>query len=295
MIPAATRTIEMALWSETHLSGSSAGRQLAIGTRNRSMKMATRSILIGLMMLLFAGASSGQDSLSHGAVFPGGITVEYGLGKYSVRDEYISGEKYSGTLPSLQVKWSRFHDTYGYYFGLEYRNSARIENYNVSADITQVSLSQGYLYPLTKTSLFSRDVYLLLGPSMEFYFFRNEQNIAVQGFDYSQSLAALLSLGATSEIVYPIRRRFQAEGSLRLSILSMGVRMVDEEEDDESPVRLLTLLSGTNASLRLGVRYHLLSSLSSKLSYRFDVTRISSWDPLLSASDNVLLGLTYEF
>ena len=247
------------------------------------------------LLLLFAGNSFAQDSLSHQTVFPKGISVEYGLGNYSVRDEYISKEKYSGTLPHFQVNWSRFHNKYGYYLGLEYRSSSKIKNYNVSADIYQFSLNQGFLYPLPKMSLFNRDVYAFLGPSTELYFFYNNQNIAISGFDYAQSFAILFSLGVSSEFIVPIIQRLQAESSIYLSVLSMGFRMVDQEEEDESPAKLLTLLSGTNASVRLGIRYNLLGNFSLKLAYRLHVTRISSWDPLLSASDNLIVTLAYKF
>jgi len=251
--------------------------------------------LISLTILLFAGNSFAQDSLSHRAVFPRGISVEYGLGNYSVRDEYISKEKYSGTLPSFTASWSRFHNKYGYYLSLEYGSSSTIKNYNVSTDIYQFALNQGFLYPLPAMSLFTRDVYAFLGPSTELYFFYNKQNIAVSGFDYAQSLAALFSLGVNAEIIYPIRNNLQAESSLSLSMLSLGFRMVDSEEEDVSPVKLLTLLSGTNAWFRLGIRYHLIDNFSLKLGYKLHLTRISSWDPLLSASDNLIVTVAYKF
>ena len=124
---------------------------------------------------LFSAVNSfSQDSENHQTVFPKGISVEYGLGNYSVRDEYISKEKYSGTLPSFRVSWSRFHNKYGYYLSLEYANSSNIKNYNVSTDIYQFALNQGFLYPLPKMSLFNRDVNAFLGPSTELFFFYNK-------------------------------------------------------------------------------------------------------------------------
>ena len=71
--------------------------------------------------------------------------------------------------------------------------------------------------------------------------------------------------------------------------------MVDNEEDDQSAVKFLTLFSGLNSSFDLGVRYYLLDRLSVKLAYKFELTRFSAWDPLLSASDNLIIGLTYSF
>ena len=71
--------------------------------------------------------------------------------------------------------------------------------------------------------------------------------------------------------------------------------MVDMEENDESLAKVLTLFSGIKGSFRFGIRYHLLNNLSMKASYLLDVTRISSWDPLYAASDNLIFTLTYGF
>jgi hypothetical protein len=71
--------------------------------------------------------------------------------------------------------------------------------------------------------------------------------------------------------------------------------MVDLEETDESPVKILTLISANNVVFTLGPRYYLFDNLSLKAAYLFHLTRISSWEPLHSASDNLILTLTYGF
>ena len=67
------------------------------------------------------------------------------------------------------------------------------------------------------------------------------------------------------------------------------------EEEDVSPAKLLTLFSGTNVSFRLGIRYNLVGNFSLKLAYRLHITRIGSWDPLLSVSDNFITCVTHKF
>lgn len=258
------------------------------------MKMTSRVVPILVAFSLFVRSALGQDSSVHKTIFPRGITVQYGLGNYSVRDEYISKEKYSGQLPHFEMNWSRYHRNYGYCLDFIYGSSSRLKNYNVSTNIYEFALHQGFLYPLPKMSLFKRGVYTFFGPSTELYFFYNNQNIAVSGFDYAQSFAALFSLGVQSEIIYPIWHGFQTEFSLRLNVLSLGFRMVDTEEKDVSLVKLLNAYSGAHASLRLGARYHLLGNLSIKIAYLLQVTRIRAWDPLVSASNQFVMGITYK-
>lgn len=258
------------------------------------MKTKTQ-IIISTIALFLAIESPGQDTVNFKTVFPSGISIEYGIGSYSVKDEYISKEKYSGTLPYYSFGWARKHNNYVYRLEMAYRNSNEINNYNVSTDITRFTLNQGFLYPLKKKSLFKKDLFIWLGPSTEFFFYYSKPDIAVSGFDYAQSLAGLFALGFNADAIYPLKRNFQLEFSLSLTALSLGWRMVDTEEDDQSPVKLLTLFSGLNSSFDLGARYYLFNRLSVKLAYKFELARISAWDPLLSASDNLIIGLTYKF
>ena len=252
-------------------------------------------IIISAITLLIAVESPGQDTLNFKTVFPSGISIEYGIGSYSVKDEYISKEKYSGTLPYYSFGWARKHNKYVYRLEMAYRNSNNINNYNVSTNINQLTLNQGFLYPLKKMTLFKNDLFIWLGPSTEFFFYYSKPNIAVSGFDYAQSFAGLFALGFNADVIYPFKHNFQLESSLSLTVLSLGFRMVDSEEDDQSLVKPLTLFSGLNSSFDLGARYYLFNRLSVKLAYKFELTRISAWDPLLSASDNLIIGLTYKF
>jgi hypothetical protein len=257
--------------------------------------MPFKHTFLTLSILMSIGNLPGQDSLNRQISFPSGIAIEYGLGSYSVKDEYISKEKYSGTLPYYSLSWMQHHDRYVFRLDMTYRNSGEIENYNVSTTITQFTLRQGFLYSLKNISLLQKELHIWFGPSTEFYFFYNDQNIAVAGFDYAQSFASLFSLGLDLYGIYPLWNQLQLESSLNFTVLSLGLRLVDTNEDEQSPVKLLTLFSGVNAGFDLGARYYFLHRLSVNLAYKFELTRISAWEPLLSASDNVIIGLTYSF
>ena len=268
---------------------------ILIRKKGEIMKYLTICYLSLAFTLLISKNLPGQDSLSQKSIFPEGIIVEYGIGSYAVTDEYISTEKYYGSLPSYGIAWYNQHSNYVYHLKLDFRNSSEIKNNNVSADIYQFTLNQGFSYALPKFTLFDNDAYFYLGPSTELFFYYNEQNIAVSGFDYSQSFAMLISGGINSQIFYKLFDKLNLEGSLDFNILSFGFRMVDDEETDESPVKILTLISANNVVFTFGPRYNLLDNLSIKAEYLFHLTRIDSWEPLLSASDNVVFTLTYGF
>jgi len=254
-------------------------------------------LLIVLIILTVAKPVNltAQEFNAYEKEFPQGLTLEYGIGNYAVTDEYISKEKYTGTLPYYKLSWSSQHSGYIYQISMQYSYSSSIKNYNVSTDINQFRLNQGFNYLLSDFTLFNNNASIYLGPTMELLFFFNRQNIAVSGFDYAQSMAFLISGGISSRIFYEIGSYIYLEGSLNLSMLSLGFRMVDLEEDDQSPVKILTFLSGTDFGFKIGPRYYIKENLSLSAAYYFQLIRISSWEPLRSASDNITLSVTYGF
>jgi hypothetical protein len=245
--------------------------------------------------LLLTTRISGQDSRSSGDIYPEGITFSYGTGLYSIKDKYISDEKYSGILPYYSVGWARNHNKYVYRLDIAIRTSDKIKNYTVPTEITRFVLSQGFLYPLKNMSLFNNDLRIWIGPSTEFYVLYNKPDIAVSGFDYAQSYAGLISLGFNADVIYPLNQRLHVESSLGLTLLSLGLRMVDNEEDERSPFKPLTCFSGLNSSYNLRIMYYLSSQLSILMAYRFEFVRIAGWEKLISASDNILIGFNYKF
>ncbi|MBN1782429.1 hypothetical protein JW948_14940 [bacterium] len=258
------------------------------------MKRSFLWIAVLTAALSSAGSIAGDTDISS-PLFPDGITLGYGAGLAAVKDEYISKEKYSGGLPVFQAQFARQHDPYIYFTGLSFRSAADLKNHHVSTKIIEFTLNQGFLYPLRDYRLFSRQVHVYMGPMTELFAFVNDQEVAVRGFDYSLSVAALISLGLNTVFVCPLSKRFHAEGGLEFGILSLGLRMVDLEETDVSPVKLLTLFSGTNGTVSLGVRYFISGRLSAKADYMFGLTRISAWDPLLIAHDTIQCAATFHF
>ena len=239
----------------------------------------------------------GQDSTTHRTVFPCGISIQAGIAHFAIRDEHISGEKYAGPSSSISLLWSWFHETYGFQIGITYEKAPRIKNYNVSAEVTQGTLTLATLYPIGKGDLFGNDVFAYIGPSAEAFVYYWRQNIA-QNTDASpdvyQSGAWLLSLGARVEVILPFRGGLQLEGALQASLLSIGGG-TGSGTNNSTPITLLTALAGVRGTGEIDLRYYLLASVSVAAGYRLEVTRIDSWNYILASSDNAFASLEYHF
>jgi len=257
--------------------------------------MNRRTGIVLCTLFAFSCSLAGQSGSSESIVYPGGISLQYGLGSYALKDNYISPERYEGVLPFYAFGWIRSHEKYVYKLSFALGQSDDIKNYNVSTRILRFKLSQGFLYPLKPVSVIKQELGLWIGPTTDVFYFENNPEIAVSGFDYTNSYALLLSLGFRGDAIYPVSNRLSIETSLQFPFLSLGTRTVDNEEDEQAGAKPLTLASGFDASFDLGISYKLHHRFSLGLSYRFELTRITAWENILSASNTAVIGLKFNF
>lgn len=256
-----------------------------------------RRIILVCSLCVFGTLSLAQDASSPEFTLGEGLTIHAGLGYVAVRDEFISAEKYSGDFPYVALSWSRFHHTYGYRLGLQYQSTTRLKNYNISAEVSRFSLHLDYLYPVGSIPLLSKSIFFYLGPSSELFIHFRRQNIAGSGVSIlnAYSFSSLISGGLKSEAFYPVNPAIQLEASARMSLVSLGGRMLNPNKSEESFVKLLSFLSGVNAIGEMKIRYSFTDSFSGTIGYRLEVTRISAWDYFLSSSDTFIVTIGYDF
>lgn len=252
------------------------------------------SLLLFLFPILAPFQSAqGQGPPTHRGVFPTGASFSWGVGLVSLRDEYISPERYSGGLPAVTAEWARFHERNGFRAEFDLATSSEVRNHSVSTAFTDFGLDLDFLYPAGSVSVGSRAVYLFMGPSTGVAVQVNDQQIASQGMEVALSFATLFSLGVVGDVVFPVTTRFSALGSLRVALLSACIRMVDlMEDDEESPFKLLGPLSASRAVGSAGLRYRALDWVSLGIGYEGRLLRVTPWDPMISQRDHLTLTLT---
>lgn len=260
-----------------------------------------RTIKIFLLFALVFQLNSyaQQKDFAHKNVYPRGLTIDYGAGRFAVQDDFFSRERYSGTMPYFKIGWSRFHGDRAFQLSLKYGSSSQIKNHEMATNVLHFSLAWDYLYPVGTFSLFSKKVYAYLGPYAEFYTCYNRLNFANDGIFLDFSFATLFSVGVYPMFIMPIREKLQLESSMQMNVCSVVIRMpelieVDDNGEDESRLKLLSPFSGLNSQINFGIRYYLLEALSLKLRYELHLTRITTWEYLLAANDNIIFTITYH-
>ena len=259
------------------------------------MKTKSRAIILAISLIIALQVPA-QDTLNYKTGFPSGISVDCGLGSYSVKDEYISREKYSGTLPYINVEWVRFHNKSAYRLEFEYRYSGKISNNNISAEVRQFVFNQDFIYPVGNFRLFSRSVYAYLGPSAQFFYYDICYNFASPGtFISPKTFGIIGSLGINAELICHVNNKLKVEGLLRSNLISFSGKEIDERKyEDESGPTLLSLFTATKSDFNLSVRYYPADRFSISLGYKFDLSSINKWDPYIAASNSVIISLNYK-
>lgn len=260
------------------------------------MKITSRILsLAGLILLTLEVI--GQDTINHKTIFPSGVSLGYGQGIFAVKDEYISNEKYSGTLPYLNLEWRRFHNKNAYHLEFKFQRSTNISNNNISAKVIQFAFNQDFLYTIGRFPLFSRSVYAYLGPSVQFFFYDIDYNFAQPGSFISPNTFGIIgSLGINCAFIYPVNKKLLLEGFLRSNVLSFSGKKIDEYKyaDESSPV-LLFVSTATKIDSDISIRYYLSKRVSASLGYKFDLSRINKWDPYVAASNSLIISINLTF
>jgi len=256
-----------------------------------------------LSMVIFASSIPvmAQDSTNYEQLFDNGLAIHGGVSFLALKDEYISNEVYSGTVPYFSISWSRQHEAYGDRVWLEYEYTPDLMNYNISAEITQLRMGVAFLYPIGQTVILSKAAYFLLGPSPQLFLHFRSENIADadESIFNAYSAAMLLSGGVRLEALCSLSGDFQLYAMAQTNILSLGGRMPnmvgnEEGETTASPLKLLTLFSGLDAEGEIGIHYMVAPPIFVAADYRFEFTRINAWNLFISGNDGFILSVSYD-
>ena len=258
------------------------------------MRHFRRRILLNALLVAAAFPCFGQDSASHALLYGEGITAQGSIGYSAVRDDHISTGKYSGTVSSAALQWSRVHESYLFRLEMLYQKAASIKNHNVSAEVSAGEIALTELYPLQPWTLFGTEVNVGLGPWADVYTHYRKQHIAINSGatpDVYESTAWLFSLGVRLEAVVPIGDSFQAGAAIQSGVLSMGGGTGGDPHSGTN-LTLLTPLAGLHARSEIVISYRPFEFISIAAGYRFDILRVDSWNYLVDASDIGFLALT---
>lgn len=221
-----------------------------------------------------------------------GLTIEYGIGSTAIVDEYISQERYTGSMPIIGFWYGRVHEKSAYQVGIIFQQGDKYENYATNADFTRVSLNYDLFYSVKEFSLFHKPVTFLLGPSVEYFEYEFNSNFVGNYSSFSELIMA--SLGMNFALDYIISERFSTNLFLRTNILGVSAKTHDSRRYEDMDTKFLGLFSANNINGDLSAKYKLLKFLSAGLKFKGQYTRSISWDHSKTFTNSVLLFITFH-
>jgi hypothetical protein len=254
-----------------------------------------RNTLLVIGMFLIVTIEAQDDINKQQFIYPGGLFIEYGFGKYAVKDEYISDQKYTGNLPYFSLNWSRFNDGHGYMLGIESRSSTELFNNNVVCKLTQNILKQDYFYSFGSFDLFKNKVHTYLGPSVNILLYTLNYDFGTYNHVTTESNGTIVSLGFNTQFISKVTEKISAESALHMSLVSIGSKAFQSYKYDEPESKLLLVPKALNTVIDVGFRYYIFSSLSAKVAYKLQIYQINEWDPMIACSNNLIFSVTYHF
>jgi|WetSurMetagenome_2_1015567.scaffolds.fasta_scaffold09535_3 hypothetical protein len=232
---------------------------------------------------------------------PQGILFETGYGSLSVRDKYISPEKYTGDIQILKLAWSKVHEKkYGYETTFDYVHGAKIRNYGVSAEVQEFTINHIFLFPANREHyLFSKRFYSFIGPSAELWLHVRNQDVSNYKLTLPYSFEGMLSLGFNQKIIVPVSLKFGLSCYYKVGVLSLTGKTNYSNSDviNIPSLKLLTPLTGLNTRINYSVYYNINPHITCQAGYEFRITNIANnalWDDMVNVMDIFSVKFIYN-
>jgi hypothetical protein len=255
-----------------------------------------KSMTLLFIGLIIAFVTRAQEEIKKPQnIYPDGLFIEYGFGYLSVKDEYISTQKYSGNVPYLSFNWSRFRGNRGLLLGIESRSTTELFNNNVACKLTQNTLKQDYFYSIGSFNLFKNDVNAFLGPSVNILLYTLNYDFGTYSHVITESNGTIVSLGFNAHLISYLTKKISVESALHMSLVSISSKAFQSYKHDEPESKLLITPKALNTDFDVGFRYFIINSFSARVAYKLQIYQINEWDPMISASNNLIFSVTYHF
>ena len=205
-----------------------------------------------------------------------GLTVEYGLGGVAVKDDYLSGERYTGKTPFLGVWYNRLNDKKGFQLGFTFQKDEQLENNAIRASFLQASLIYDQFFNVKSFTLFQQPATWYFGPSVEYFEYELVNRFASNHKAFSELIMA--SMGIASLVEWQFTDRFMASLFLRSNVIGVSHKTHDELKYPDKNSVLQTFITANHLVFDLSLRYRVLKRVSLGLKGKALYIRSTGWD-----------------
>lgn len=224
---------------------------------------------------------------------PLGLSVEYGIGSSAIKDEYVSQERYTGSMNYIGFWYGRMNDQKGFQLGLTNQQGDDFKNYAIRADFSRVSLNFDQFFSIKEFKIFSKPSTWYFGPSVEYFEYELINRFSSNHKVFSEYI--MVSMGINTFIDWNISEKFITTVFLRSNVVSVNHKLHDEQKYPEQEAKLQTFFVSNNINGDLFLRYKILKRISLGLKLKGQYTRSTGWDKSVSYTNSILLFVIVHF
>lgn len=250
------------------------------------MKTTFLTLLFGILFL--SGSTQEEKKINRT-----GLIVEFGMGSTAIVDEYISNERYSGSLPYIGIWYGRQNTSKGFLLGFSNQESDQLMNNSIRANFDRVSINFDQYFSLKGFKLAGKEANWYLGPSVEYFEYELANQFTSTHKSYSELV--MLSMGINSLLDWQFANKFSASLFVRSNVIGVNYKDHDESKYPDQDSKFQTLITANNINADLYLQYHPLKRLSVGIKGKAQYTRSTGWDESESFANSLILFVTIHF
>ena len=222
-----------------------------------------------------------------------GLNVEYGIGRVALNDEYISAERYTGSLQYIGVWYGRLIDRKGWQLGITNQDGSDLTNHAIRAEFSRVSLNFDQFFQMKAFNLLAKPASWYFGPSVEYFEYELINQFSSNHKVFSELI--MVSMGINAMLEWELSNKLTLSAFVRSNVIGVNAKTHDERRHKDQNSILQTLVKANNLNGDLVVRYRMIKRISIGLKGKAQYTRSTGWEQSQNFVNSVILFAIVHF
>ena len=222
-----------------------------------------------------------------------GLNVEYGIGGVALNDQYISKERYTGSLQFIGIWYGRLIERRGWQLGISNQNDSDLENHAIRAEFSRVSVNFDQFFQMKTFNLLAKPASWYFGPSVEYFEYELINRFSSSHKVFTELI--MVSMGINAMLDWELTNKLTLSAFVRSNVIGVNAKTHDERRHRDQNSILQTFIKANNLNGDLFVRYRIIKRISVGLKGKAQYTRSTGWEESQNFVNSILLFAIVHF
>lgn len=249
-----------------------------------------KSYLTIILIIVIGLPVSSQESIPLNRL---GLNVEYGISGVALKDQYISKERYTGSLQTIGIWYGRLTDRRGWQLGMTNQQGSDLKNHAIRAEFERVSLNFDQFFQMKTFNLLAKPASWYFGPSVEYFEYELINRFSSIHKAYSELI--MVSMGINAMLEWELTGKLTLSAFVRGNVIGVNAKTHDEQRHTDQNSILQTFIKANNLNGDLFIRYRVIKRISLGLKGKAQYTRSTGWEESQNFVNSILLFAIVHF